>query len=79
MKKHETRNRELILSIEQTKQEQTKFLSVGKLATRWGKTDQTIRAWIKSGKLKGIKLFGEYSISINEIKKIEGGNNGKVK
>ena len=74
MKKHETRNRELILSIEQTKQEQTKFLSVGKLATRWGKTDQTIRAWIKSGKLNGIKLFGEYGISIEEVNKIERNN-----
>jgi hypothetical protein len=74
MKKHETRNRELILSIEQTKQEQSKFLSVGKLATRWGKTDQTIRAWIKSGKLNGIKLFGEYGISIEEVNKIERNN-----
>ena len=74
MKKHETGNRELILSIEQTKQEQSKFLSVGKLATRWGKTDQTIRAWIKSGKLNGIKLFGEYGISIEEVNKIERNN-----
>ena len=74
MKKHQTRNRELILSIEQTKQETRQFYKVGELASRWGKTDQTIRAWIISGKLKGTKFFGEYGISLEEVNKIERNN-----
>lgn len=65
--------RRLILSLEKKRHEKKEFYKLSELSDRWDKSQQTLRRWIKEGKLHATKFVGSYGVSIDEINRIEKG------
>ena len=43
-----------------------KFVWPGQLATYWGAHQETIKEWLRSGKLKGAKLSGRWQVRTSD-------------
>jgi excisionase family DNA binding protein len=48
-----------------------KFISVQRLAIRWGVSDSTIRRCIEEGDLKGIKIRRTFKIALESVAEYE--------
>ena len=54
-----------------------KYYSIRELARMFRVEQQTIRAWIRAGKMTAIKVGGRVLIPAAEVRKLEGGQSGE--
>lgn len=51
-------------------EEPERLLSVPRVATLFDVKPDTIRDWLKSGKMRGVKINGKWKVAVSEVKRV---------